>query len=727
MYLLEVLIQHPIYNIDQTFYYLSSEETKVFVRVAVTFNKQEIYGFVTDIKKTDKTKEELEKEMGFTLLFIKNIVDKDPIISPYLYSLASKLASRYSYPIIGVLQTMLPPALRPSDSSEGKGKIKYIEFCKLNDCDLPVKLKKNEMALLEDFDKLRIIEKSKITRKGALKSLIEKGFITTYKEEAFRYKFIKNFDYESEIILSDEQQIVFDSINKSKKNIFLINGITGSGKTEVYIKLIQEYIDKGKSCIILVPEIGLTPLMISRILSVFPDEIVGILHSSLTNSQKYDEYRKAVYGKTKILIGTRSAIFVPIKDLGLIVIDEEHDDSYKQDDRLTYHARDVALLRAKDENLKVILGSATPSIESMVKAKEGKYELLTLTKRYYDATLPNVIVVDRNKRENFSFESSVFSIELIKQLKLTIAKGEQAILLINNRGFARNFYCRECGFVFKCPTCGLPLTYHKEDNSLKCHHCDYSIKKPNKCPDCGSTYFGTYGFGIEKVEEDFKHIFKTNYLLLDGDRTTKSSQIAGILKQFDDGVASVLIGTQIVAKGHDFSNVTLVGIINADTGLNLSTYRAKEMTFELITQAIGRCGRKELPGLAIVQTSQPKNYAIVDATNQNYDSFFIHEISERKLFKNPPFYSLVSLKIAGKDKFKVNECINQIKKDIIRLNESIIVYGPTYCEKNFLGYTSKLYLKSKMLIEILDVLGILISHYKSESGIRLLIDVNPYN
>jgi primosomal protein N' (replication factor Y) (superfamily II helicase) len=727
MYLLEVLTQHPIYQIDQTFYYLSNEEVKSFVRVEVTFNKQEIFGFVTSIKETDKTKEELEKEMGFTLLFIKKVVDQEPIISPYLFSLASKLATRYSYPIIGVLQTMLPPALRPSDSSEGKGQIKYIEFCKLNDVEIKDKLKKNELLLLDDFKKIRIIEKRKITRKGALKSLIEKGIVSTYKEEAFRYKFIKSFDYESEIILNDEQQNVLNSINNSQKNIFLLNGITGSGKTEVYIKLIQQYIEQGKSCIILVPEIGLTPLMISRILSVFPDDIVGILHSSLTNSQKYDEYRKAVYGKTKILIGTRSAIFVPIKDLGLIVIDEEHDDSYKQEDRLTYHARDVALLRAKGENLKVVLGSATPSIESMLKAKEGKYELLTLTKRYYDVTLPNVLVVDRNKRENFSFESNVFSIELIKQIKLTIAKGEQVILLINNRGFARNFYCRECGFVFKCPTCGLPLTYHKEDNSLKCHHCDYSIKKPDKCPECGSTYFGTYGFGIEKVEEDFKKIFKTNYLLLDGDRTTKSSQIAGILKQFDDGVASVMIGTQIVAKGHDFSNVTLVGIINADTGLNLSTYRAKEMTFELITQAIGRCGRKDLPGLAIVQTSQPKNYAIVDATNQNYNNFYEHEINERILFKNPPFYNLVSLKIACKDPLKVNNCIKEVKQEITKLNDGIIVYGPTYIEKSFLGYSSKLYLKSKIMTEIVEVLGILINHYKSESGIRLLIDVNPYN
>lgn len=728
MYLVSILVQHPIYKISKDFLYYSEKEVKLFVRVEINFNKQITYGFVTKVEYKDENIKQIEALYGFKIKEIGKIIDEEPIVSTYLFNLAESISKRYLYPLIGVLQTMLPPSLRPQKSSKNESQISYITYYKLKDnIDLKL-LSKAQLKLIEQFKVSKFLTtKDVASKKTSFNYLLKNNYLETFKEEKFRYNIKKSFEYETEITLSEEQNKVYLDVIKSSDHVYLLKGITGSGKTEIYIKLVENTLKNGKTALILVPEIGLTPLMISRILAIFPSKDIAVLHSSLTSGAIYDEYRKIRDGKVKIVIGTRSAIFAPLENLGIVIIDEEHDESYKQDSGLTYNAKDIAILRCKKEDAKLILGSSTPSIETMSKAINGNYHLLELNKRYNEATIPSVLVVDRNKRENFSYNSSIFSLELIKEIKDRISKNEQTILLINNRGYARSYYCRECGHVFICPTCKLPLVYHKDDDTLRCHHCEYKVKRIKTCPECGSTFLGFNGFGIEKVEEDFTKIFNEKYLLLDGDRTKKSLQITGILKDFDEKKALVLIGTQVVAKGHDFKDVTLVGILNCDTSLNLPSYRAKEMTFSLLTQAIGRCGRKEKNGLAIIQTSQINNYSIICAAKQDYNSFYNYEINERKILRNPPFFNLISLTIEGNDIETCDEYSNNIKKSLLIYEKVLYIYGPgaIYFKKNH--YAVDLYLKSKILKESLNILSDLVEVYKGETKIRIIININPYN
>ena len=625
MYLLKVLTQINVYLLDRTFYYLSHEEVFSGVRVKINFNNNEIVGYVVSSELEDKSKDEIEKELGINLSFVEEVIDKKPILTSNLLRLALDLKKRYMYPLIGVLQTMLPPSLKPKKTFENSAKIQEVEYyfvnkSKINDYNLT----KNENKILEKFDNKEIILKKDLNKTKSLESLIDKGIILVKKEEKYRYSLKQIFsNYENTITLTAEQEKAYINIINENERPILLKGITGSGKTEIYIKLIEQYFNEGKGSIVLVPEISLTPLMISRLFNFFKDNI-AVLHSSLTNAQLYDEYRKISDGKANIVIGTRSAIFAPVKNLGLIIIDEENDECYKQDDQgLLYNAKEVAILRSKIEGAKVVLGSATPAIEDMARAKNNVYKLIELTKRYNDIPLPDVLLIDSTNYKNYSSISSVFSLELIKRLKLTLAEGKQAILFINRRGFSNYMMCKECGHVFKCPHCGLPLHYHKEKKILYCHHCEYKITVPKKCPKCESTFLGFGQFGIEKVEDDFKKIFpQTKYLVLDSDRASKTYQIEAILKAFNNNEAQVLIGTQIVAKGHDFNDVKLVGVLNADTLLNFPNYRSNEMTFSLLAQVIGRCGRKKEKGVAIIQSSAITNYAILTATKQDHDSFY---------------------------------------------------------------------------------------------------------
>ena len=652
MYLLKVLTQINVYLLDRTFYYLSHEEVFSGVRVKINFNNNEIVGYVVSSEFKDKSKDEIEKELGINLSFVEEVIDKKPILTSNLLRLALELKKRYMYPLIGVLQTMLPPSLKPKKTFENSAKIQEVEYYFVNKSKINAyNLTKNENKILEKFDNKEIILKKDLNKTKSLESLIDKGIILVKKEEKYRYSLKQIFsNYENTITLTAEQEKAFINIINENEHPILLKGITGSGKTEIYIKLIEQYFNEGKGSIVLVPEISLTPLMISRLYNFFKDNI-AVLHSSLTNAQLYDEYRKISDGKANIVIGTRSAIFAPVKNLGLIIIDEENDECYKQDDQgLLYNAKEVAILRSKIEGAKVVLGSATPAIEDMARAKNNVYKLIELTRRYNDIPLPDVLLIDSTNYKNYSSISSVFSLELIKRLKITLAEGKQAILFINRRGFSNYMMCKECGHVFKCPHCGLPLHYHKEKKILYCHHCEYKITVPKKCPKCESTFLGFGQFGIEKVEDDFKKIFpQTKYLVLDSDRASKTYQIEAILKAFNNNEAQVLIGTQIVAKGHDFNDVKLVGVLNADTLLNFPNYRSNEMTFSLLAQVIGRCGRKKEKGVAIIQSSAITNYAILTATKQDYDSFYLEEMKNRKLFLNPPFLSILAIEVSTKN------------------------------------------------------------------------------
>lgn len=727
MYLISVLVEHPIIKISNSFYYVSDTFYEPGIRVKINFHNQNIIGFIVESQKTTKAKEELEKEFGFELKYLTDTIDEFPILNEELISLSKVVASRYNYPQIGVLQAMVPSALKPKSSALNKNStINYNIFYHLNRNLLSEKLNRNEQRIIDKFSGQDYLLKKDLGKSKTLDTLIESGIIDVIKEEKYAYNINKIFDYEKNIVLTEEQQAAFDKVISTEKIGTLLYGVTGSGKTEVYIKLIEYFIKKGKSALILVPEIGLTPLMISRIVSYFDENIIAIMHSSLTDRQAYDQYRKMKNGDAKIVIGTRSAIFSPIKNLGLICIDEEHDDSYYQEENFPYSAIDIAFLRSKyNKDLKIVLGSATPSIESMAKAKAGKYEFAELKTRYSEVKLPKGTIVSTLDKNNFSSSSSVFTLPLIKKIRECLIKKQQVILLINSKGYSRSIYCRECGENFLCPKCNTQLFYHKVDNTLRCHHCEYKIKKPATCPKCGSRFFGNIGYGIEKVEEDFKKLFNENYLVLDGDRTKKSLQISTILKNFDDQKALVLIGTQLVAKGHDFKNVHLIGIMNADIGLTIPSYRSEENTYDLIAQVIGRGGRGDVRGEAIIQTSMIENYSIKYGCEQNYEEFYNHEIERRKKYKYPPFFYLIEIKMrSAKLPILVEttqNIANFIKADFpqanVMFNQNITEIGKFYC--------NSILVRIKNLKEINLTLKAMMDTFKNAKNFELKIVLNP--
>lgn len=728
MKLVHVLIQHSVLKINNEFLYFYDGEIKPFSRVEISFNNQRnIYGFVTRVEDINGTIEEIKENLGIDIRFIDKVIDDEPIITNELYSLACKLAEYYFYPLIGVIKTMLPPSLRPFSYSNKKPSIKYYEFYELNDVDISkFDLCNNETKILNKFKENKIILKKDLNKSKSLSSLLSKNIISIKKKEKYSFNLLKIFDYEERIELNDEQNKAYNQIVNGEDMVYLLNGVTGSGKTEIYIKLVEENLKKNKTSLVLVPEIGLTPLMISRFLSYFNKDLIGVLHSGLSDGERYDEYRKIKDGKTKIVIGTRSSIFSPLSNLGLIIIDEEHDESYKQTSELMYNAIEVALFRAKDECAKVILGSATPSIESMSKAKKGIYKLIEIKNRFNNAMMPKTYIVDCCDYKLFSY-SSIFSLPLIKEIKNTISRDEQVILLINSKGYSRSYYCRNCGHTFKCPTCNTPLFYHKEDDTLRCHRCEYKIKKPTYCPECNSKYFGFNGFGIEKVEEEFIKIFKgIKYISIDGDRVKNDEKLSNLLSRFDKKEVNVLIGTQMVCKGHDFKDVTLVGILNADTLLNFPNYKSSFNCFSLIYQAIGRSGRNLKPGKAIIQTSQLSNYAINDAINLDYDSFYNEEIKRRLQFKYPPFYNLLQINISSKNEEILYEKATLLSKTLIKYNKNFIVLGPSIISKNIIlrnYYTTTVTIKNKNKKELTEIIWIILNSSKKDSSVNISVEI----
>lgn len=728
MYLLKVLTQQSVYALDRDFYYLSEELVKVGSRVLITFNNKEMIGFVLECEKTNQTKEELEDEYGFNLIFISEILDQDPIMSDELFKLANLLKERYFYPLIGVLQTMLPPTLRPKKLATKTPKIAYNKFYELVKESTDEELNSREQKL---FDEYKICKKKPVSEQNTSKSLLKLlnlGLVKEVIEEKYRYEINPLFNYHSSFELSEEQNKVFKEILTSNDETYLLQGVTGSGKTEVYIKLIEDAYKNGKDAIVLVPEIALTPLMISRLYSYFGNEI-AVLHSSLTPSQKYDEYRLIANGEARIVVGTRSAIFAPVKNLGIIVIDEENDGCYKEDVQgLLYNAIDVAKIRAKMNGCKVILGSATPSIESAARAKAKKYHFVELKERYSKVELPQVQIVDLNDSKMYTKVSSIFTLPMIKGLKDTILNGEKAILMINTRGYSKRYYCRECGKVYKCPKCDLPLFYHKDDKKLCCHHCDYKMSMPNRCDKCGGRFFGYGNFGIEKVEEDFKKLFPgIKYGVLDSDHTPKTKQIEEVLAKFEAGEIQVLIGTQLVSRGHDFEGVNFVGLLDADSTLNFPNYRNREMTYSLITQTIGRAGRNDKQGLAIIQTREPDNPVIKLAAEQDFDRFLSFEYAKRELYKYPPIVGMLSIVISGKSENEVVAFGERIRDYVISENiKNVSIFGPTKSYFTKGRYETNVVIKYKKLVEVKDMIIALINFYKLQQRVRIVINFNPY-
>ena len=481
-----------------------------------------------------------------------------------------------------------------------------------------------------------------------LKALEEKGLITSSFKEVYRAPWAeKNQDTDPYFELTAEQneavKKIVIAIKKRQYAPFLLHGVTGSGKTEIYLRAIKATLEAGRGALVLVPEISLTPQLIGRFKSRFGNQIAQ-LHSGLSQGERFDEWRRILKGEARIVIGARSAIFAPLPLLGIIVVDEEHDTAYKQEDRVLYNARDMALVKAKMHNAVVVLGSATPAIETFYNTKIGKINYLHLSQRIESRPLPQGEIIDMRKEE----PGVILSSRLKEAIKGRWGRGEQTVLFLNRRGFSPFVICRECGFTARCPNCSVSLVFHQKKRLLLCHYCNFSQPAPERCPQCQGQKIGVFGFGTERLEDEVRRLFQDLKVgRLDRDTTIKKNSLQQILTQFKKGETELLIGTQIVAKGHDIPGVTLVGVIAADHSLNFTDFRAGERTFQLLTQVAGRCGRGQNPGEVIIQTYNPDHPSIKLAMNQDFFPFYEQEVSQRDELKYPPFHRMVNFRIKG--------------------------------------------------------------------------------
>lgn len=516
-----------------------------------------------------------------------------------------------------------------------------------------------------------------------LKQAVEKGWlkrelIETYRDPLANFKKKNN----SKAITLNQGQSqalnkIAQAIKEKEAKTFLLEGVTGSGKTEVYLHAIQKALESGRNALMLVPEISLTPQMVEQVKARFGSS-VAVLHSGLSTGERYDEWRRIRRGEARVVVGARSAVFAPLANIGLIIIDEEHESSYKQEDTPRYHARDVALLRSRYHNCPLVLGSATPSLASRARAQKGNYELLRLTERANSKALPEVTLIDLKQIE-FAGGQFDLSVDLVEKIKEKLARQEQVILLLNRRGFANFMLCRSCGYVMQCPNCDVSLTMHKDTGQMQCHYCGYKTPIPNKCPNCQETQIRFLGAGTQKVEEELKELIpQASILRMDVDTTRKKGSYKRILDKFGAGEANILLGTQMIAKGLDFPNVTLVGVINADTSLQVPNFNASEKTFDLLTQVSGRAGRADKKGEVMIQTYNPEHYAIALAQNQDYESFYHKEMQVRHQGNYPPFFYTVLISVASKDEQAAAKFAFVVKRRLMQeLHAPTIILGPT--------------------------------------------------
>lgn len=568
-----------------------------------------------------------------------------------------------------------------------------------------------------------------------LNPLLEKKLITLEKVEVYRNPYEENaFTKTKNLVLTYEQEKAIQPIHQAVENTihqtFLLHGVTGSGKTEIYLQAIERVIQKGKEAIVLVPEISLTPQMVRRFKGRFGSN-VAVLHSALSVGEKYDEWRKVQRNEVKVVVGARSAIFAPFENLGIIIIDEEHETTYKQEETPRYHARDVAIKRGEYNNCPVILGSATPTLESYARGKKGVYQLLTLTKRTNEQTMPKVEIVDM-RDELHAGNRTMFSRVLTDNIKERLHKEEQIVLLLNRRGYSTFALCRDCGHVEECPNCDISLTYHKSDHVLKCHYCSYETKMPTHCPSCNSNLIRFFGTGTERVEEALTKIIpEARVIRMDVDTTRRKGSHERLLKKFANHESDILLGTQMIAKGLDFENVTLVGVLAADSMLHLPDFRSSEKTYQLITQVSGRAGRHKLPGEVIVQTYTPDHYSIELASQYDFEKFYEKEMQIRRTFAYPPYVFLVLFTISHGNEIKVYESAQKIRNMLeTKLNQQSVILGPTPSPivriKN--RYRYHVMVKYRKEPQLQQYIFEILEQFQDErkKDLQIIVDINPY-
>ncbi len=725
MYIVSVLIEHPVQKLDMTFDYLSNEPILHGVRVRVAFGRQNCIGYVESCSETDETKEQLESKAGFKYSFIQSVIDEEPLLSKELHELALYMAKLTFSSRIACLQAMLPSQLKPATTNSTQ--IKTLKKVKVIGNHQSKTSKRQECLLyLKEHDDLFV--KDIPYSKGILDGLVSEGLITYYEEEVYRTPLSLEKEKQTQP-LKPQQQYIVDHIIESQKTVSLIHGVTGSGKTRIYIELTKQMLQQKKQVIMLVPEISLTPMMVNIFKAEFSSS-VAILHSRLSQGERYDEYRRIKRQEVDIVVGARSAIFAPLDHIGLIILDEEHDSSYKQESQPRYYTHQIAKQRADYHHAKLVLGSATPSLESYTRAQKGIYDLYQMKARVHNNPLPTCHIVDMT-REIKSKNYSMISRDLKLSMNQTLEKKEQIILLLNKRGYSSFVTCLDCQTVIKCPHCDVSLTYHKFDNELKCHYCDYRMKMPYRCPTCQQSSLKLVGSGTQKLEEELQLIFPQSRIQrFDNDTTAKKNEHQRILKDFEDHKIDILLGTQMIAKGLDFENVTLVGVLNADITLNIPDFRSSERTFQLITQVAGRSGRGDRTGTVYIQTYNPDHYAIVSSANQNYEEFYKKEMLYRQKLMYPPYCHLISLLIQSKDETLAHQTGLDIVHYLKQNGERIQVLGPAPSGIHKINYMYR----ERILIKFIDskhVLSLLerVNDYynrKNNGKVSVVCDLNPY-
>ena len=714
----KVIVELSNKNIDKTFDYLIPDtlidKVKVGIRVKVPFGPQELEGFVLEIS----------NNVSPDLKEIIDIVDNEPILNKELLELGKYMQEITLSTLISCYQAMLPSALKAKNGRNINKKMDtYISLGKLED----IKYNDKQREILDLVLNNGKVLKNRLTKISAssLKTLISKGILVEEKCEVYRLNITK--EKHDKYPLTDKQEEVVEKImnNINEDKVFLIHGVTGSGKTEIYMEIIERLLKSDKSSIILVPEISLTEQMVNRFTNRFDN--IAILHSRLSDGEKYDEYRRIAKGEVKIVIGARSAIFAPLSNIGVIVIDEEHSDTYKQDAcNPKYNALDIAKWRSNYHKCPVILGSATPTLESYARGKKGLYELIELKTRVNGKTLPNIDIIDMNKE--LKNKKGSFSKPLIDAINNSLSNNEQVILLLNRRGYSSFITCKNCGYVAKCPHCDITLTYHKSSNTLRCHYCGYGTKVEEVCPNCGEKAISNLGTGTEKVEEELNKLFPDKKVVrMDFDTTSKKGSHEAIIKSFEAHEYDILLGTQMIAKGLDFPNVTLVGVINADTSLNIPDFRSSEVTFDLLCQVAGRSGRGEKQGKVVIQTYNPEHYAINYAQAHDYIGFYNTEMEVRKKLSYPPYYYLVSIKVISKDYDKSRDISSKIAEYLRSNLTDVKILGPSVASvfKMNNTYRFQIVIKYKKSDNLYQVINDLIEHYKTNSKVKIDVDFNP--
>ncbi len=719
-----VLIEYSVKSLDKNFDYLVPDslvnEIKVGQKVLVPFGVKEVEGFVMGFKK--------EKEDDLEYKYIIDIVEKDFCLNEELIKLGKYVKETTLSTLISAYQSMFPKALKASNKTNIGLKTKSLVYLNNEvDVDKFIESNKRKKRQVEIVKLLR--EKKEIERKEinstSLRELIESNIVLVKEvEELRKVDYIKS--KKEDIILTESQKECLNEIKNSTNNKVLLYGVTGSGKTEIYINLIKSYLKNNKSIIMLVPEISLTPQIVSRFKSEFGSS-VAVLHSALSEGEKYDEYRRIVRGEVNIVVGARSAVFAPIKNIGLIIIDECGSPSFKQDVNPKYNAIDVAFKRAEYNNSLVLMGSATPLLEQFARGEKGVFKLVKLTERV-SKKLPFIKTIDMNeevKKRNF-----IISSELKEKINDRLNKREQVILLLNRRGYSTFMSCSSCGYVWKCPNCDISLIYHKTSNNLRCHYCGYSTIMSKVCPSCKEEAVKDLGMGTEKLESIVKEMFPNSRVIrMDLDTTYRKGSHQKIIESFKNHEYDILIGTQMISKGLNFRDVSLVGVINADASLNIPDFRSGERTFELLMQTSGRCGRYELDGEVLIQTYNKDNYVFDSLKKQDYVDFYKKEMKIRKELKYPPYYYMVSIKIVSNNYEMARDESNKAKKYLDKnLSNNFIVLGPSTASifklKN--NYYFQILIKYKKEENLMRVLSDLNDLYTSDK-VNLDININPLN